>query len=208
MRAPFLLIVLICSLAASVAAAQSPGTPIPVPRSGDAPAVAKAPRPAPLTREQRLERLFERLAKASSAEQAKSISNAIEAVWIRSGSDTVDLLMSRAGQIQKKDNDAAIALLDRIIVLNPAYSEGWNKRATLLFIKKDYGASIRDIREVLLREPRHYGAWLGLARILEEFGAKKKSLEAYRKVLALNPKIEGIDKTMRSLAIEVEGREI
>ena len=45
-----------------------------------------------------------------------------------------------------------------IVKIKPDYVEGWNRRATLRFADKDYGGSLADIREVLGREPRHFGA--------------------------------------------------
>lgn len=177
---------------------------------GERPAAAapKAEKRLPLTREERLSRLFDRLAKAKSADEAKPVSEAIQTIWLRSGSDTVDLLMTRAQAVQRGDSDAAVALLDKVVTLRPEYAEGWNRRAMVFFLKKDYERAMLDIRETLEREPRHYGAWLGVARILEEFGMDKKALDAYRKVLALNPNAEGIDKTVKKLTIEVEGRDI
>lgn len=174
---------------------------------GSSPGGPSAPRAEP-SREERLARLFDRLGKAKSADEAKPLTGAIEALWMRSGSDTVDLLMGRAKDVLRADSDAAVTLLDKVVALHPEYAEGWNRRAMAYFAKKDYGHALTDIRATLDREPRHFGAWMGLARILEEFGYDKKALAAYRKVLALNPNTENIDKTVEKLAIEVEGRDI
>lgn len=168
----------------------------------------KQPAKPEISREERLNRLFERLGRAKSPDEAKPLASAIETLWLRSGSDTVDLLMTRAVQVQRGDSDAAIALLDKVVSLDPDFAEGWNRRAMVFFIKKDYRRAMLDIKATLAREPRHYGAWMGLARILEEFGMDKRALDAYRKVLAVNPAAEGVDKTVKKLSIEVEGREI
>ena len=39
-------------------------------------------------------------------------------------------------------------LLDLVVVLKPDYVEGWNRRATIYFMRKDYTRSIEDIRQV------------------------------------------------------------
>ena len=50
-------------------------------------------------------------------------------------------------------------------------------------MKNDYGKSLADIREVLRREPRHFGALSGLGLILQEMGDDKRALEVYRRAL-------------------------
>jgi Flp pilus assembly protein TadD len=65
-----------------------------------------------------------------------------------------------------------------------------------------------DIREVLSREPRHFGALAGLGMILEEVGDDKQALEAYRKALAINPHMQKIPDLVKGLTEKVEGRDI
>jgi Flp pilus assembly protein TadD len=65
-----------------------------------------------------------------------------------------------------------------------------------------------DIREVLSREPRHFGALAGLGMILEELGDDKQALEAYRKALAVNPHMRRIPDLVKTLTEKVEGRDI
>ena len=176
---------------------------------GSAAAQEAAP-PAPIgpeDRAARIERLFERLAQADSAEAANRFSASIEALWLRSGSDTADLLTGRALEaLKRKQSDEALTLLDAVVEIEPGHAEAWNKRATLLFLKGDYARSMRDIRETLAREPRHWGAWGGLARILEDSGDERRALDAYRRALAIHPHLPGIKDKIRKLAIEVQGR--
>ena len=63
-----------------------------------APALAAGGKPAApvLTPEAKLDDLFSRLSQASSPQEAQVISGSIEHIWLRSGSDTADLLMARA----------------------------------------------------------------------------------------------------------------
>jgi tetratricopeptide (TPR) repeat protein len=180
-----------------------------VPKQDLRPTVGAPAKPVPKTREARLDELFDRLAKSPDADAAKPIVQAIEMLWAQSGSDTVDLLMSRAAEASKDENkDDAITVLDSVVDLAPDYAEGWNRRATMFFLKKDYERSLLDIREVLAHEPRHFGAWAGLGRILQDVGNDKRALAAYRKALALNPHLDGMKKMVENLSIEVEGRDI
>jgi len=131
------------------------------------------------------------------------------ALWMVSGSDTCNLLMGRVkAASDDKDYDLAIKLLDAIIELKPGYVEAWNRRATIHYLKKDYARSLADIREVLSREPRHFGALAGLGVILQDIGDDKHALEAYRKALAINPHLEHIPDVIKQLSETVDGRNI
>src|SRR5579863_2424554 len=165
------------------------------------------PRPGRGERSYNLDTLFAGLKIAPDAESAKAIEERIWALWMVSGSDTCNLLMGRVkAATDDKDYGLAIKLLGAVIELRPNYTEAWNRRATLHFLQKDYGGALGDIREVLAREPRHFGAWSGLGLILQEFGDEKHALEAYRRALAINPHLEHIDEVVKTLREKVEGR--
>ncbi|MGB6539934.1 MAG: tetratricopeptide repeat protein [Xanthobacteraceae bacterium] len=167
------------------------------------------PRPEHGERVYNLNTLFDALKVAPDAQSAKAIEERIWAVWVVSGSDTCNLLMGRArAAADEKDYDLAIKLLNAVVELKPDYIEGWNRRATIYYLKKDYAHSIADIREVLSREPRHFGALSGLGLILQEIGDDKHALEAYRRVLAIDPRQEHVAETVKSLSEKVEGRDI
>jgi tetratricopeptide (TPR) repeat protein len=156
-----------------------------------------------------LETLFDALKIAPDADSAKAIETRIWAVWMISGSDTCNLLMGRAkAAADEKDYDLAIKLLDAVVEIKPGYVEGWNRRATVYYLMNDYGHSLADIREVLAREPRHFGALAGLGLILQELGDDAHALEAYRRALAINPHLEHVGETVKTLREKVEGRDI
>lgn len=153
--------------------------------------------------------LFGALKAAPDDETARAIEQRIWALWMRSRSDTATLLMTRAQKaIEGKDLDLAIKLLDAIVKVKPDYIEAWNRRATIYYMKKDYGQSIADIREVLKREPRHFGALTGLGLILQDIGDDKQALEVYRRALAVYPRIERVPDIVKTLTEKVEGRDI
>jgi len=156
-----------------------------------------------------LDTLFQALKIAPDTESAKAIENSIWAVWMISGSDTCNVLMGRAkAAADDKDYDLAIKLLDAVVEIKPNYVEGWNRRATVYYLMNDYGHSLADIREVLAREPRHFGALAGLGLILQELGDDALALEAYRRALAINPHLEHVGETVKALREKVEGRDI
>jgi tetratricopeptide (TPR) repeat protein len=156
-----------------------------------------------------LDTLFEALKIAPDNESARAIEQRIWALWIASGSDTCNLLMGRVkAATEQKDLALAIKLLDAVIEIRPVYTEAWNRRATLYYLQKDYGRALSDIREVLAREPRHFGALSGLGLIMQEIGDEKHALEAYRRALAIDPHLENVEEAIKNLREKVEGRDI
>ena len=183
------------------------------PRTAPAPDWVKPPsdlpRPGRGDRTVTLDTLFEALKIAPDAESAKAIEERIWALWMVSGSDTCNLLMARAkAAADEKEYALAVKLLDAVIEIKPNYTEAWNRRATLFFMQKDYSHALADIREVLAREPRHFGALSGLGLILQELGDDKHALEAYRRALAVDPHLENIGDVIKTLSEKVEGRDI
>ena len=170
---------------------------------------AKLPKPQRGDRTQNLDFLFGALKAAPDNETAKAIEERIWALWYVSGSDTADLLMTRVKTaVDGKELDLAIELLDAIVELKPDYVEAWNRRATVFFMKKEYGRSLSDIRQVLAREPRHFGALSGLGMIMQEFGEEKRALEVFRRALAVHPHLERVPDMVKTLTEKVEGRDI
>ncbi len=170
---------------------------------------ANLPRPQHGDRKINLDKLFEALKVAPNEESAKYVENRIWALWLAAGGDTATLLMGRVkSAMDGKDYDLAIKLLNAIIDFRPDYVEAWNRRATIYFAKKDYTNALADIHEVLAREPRHFGALAGLGTILQEFGDDKHALEAFRRALAVHPKLEKVPDMVKRLTEKVEGRDI
>src|SRR6478752_2530229 len=102
----------------------------------------------------------------------------------------------------------ALWLLDAVVKLRPDYVEAWNRRATLYYLKSDYAHSLQDIEQVLVREPRHFGALAGLGMIMQDLGDEKRALDAFRKALAVNPHLDKVPELVRTLSEKIEGRDI
>jgi Flp pilus assembly protein TadD len=160
-------------------------------------------------RRELLDELYGRLGKARDAIEAEPIVEAIEATWSRTGSDTVDLLMARAGAfVREADLDVAVKIFDAVVDLAPDEAEAWHQRAMLHFMRQDYRRCLSDLRRALLLDPRHYKAINALGVVLQEFGDKKAALEAYRKALQVNPYLDSARQSAEELAREVEGQGI
>src|SRR6202171_5716169 len=103
--------------------------------------------------------LFGALKAAPDEASAKHVEARIWALWLQTPSDTAALLMMRAkAAMDAQQMEVALKLLDAVVKLRPDYIEAWNRRATLYYLKNDYGHSLPDIEQVLVREPAHFGA--------------------------------------------------
>jgi tetratricopeptide (TPR) repeat protein len=160
------------------------------------------------SREERLESLFTTLKSTSDKDAAKAAENDIITLWLESGSDTVDLMMSwTLAAIEEKDYGLALDYLDRMLVMKPDYAEGWNKRATVHFLRDDYPKAIADIERTLAVEPRHFGALSGLGTIMRDIGDKDRALTAYRRALEIDPHLETVKEAVSEIEHELAGRD-
>ena len=152
-----------------------------------------------------LDRLFAQLRQANDEATANLLAGAIQTLWLRSGSPTADLLMKQAADAMgKQQYGAALVILDTVVELNPDFAEGWNRRATLQFMRGDYTSSLRDIDQVLALEPRHYGALSGQGAILKQRGDGRKALRALRRARQVNPQLKNLDERIRELEQEFD----
>lgn len=165
--------------------------------SGRAPALAQsapaasspqASAPAPQTPQEQLDTLFGRLASSKDSDETAGIVAAIDRLRLHSGSDTGDLLMSRAvATMNSGDYSVSLSLLDAIVALQPDWAEGWNKRATARYLDGDTKGAMADIAQTLARDPRHLGALAGMGMIFEDAGQREQALRAYQRALAIAP---------------------
>jgi tetratricopeptide (TPR) repeat protein len=188
----------VCALLLALGApaeAQSPPTPAATP-------AARAPSPS-----EALDELFARLAASRDADEADGLVAAIDRLNLRSGSDTADLLMARAVTTMESGNyPVSLALLDRIVALQPQWAEGWNKRATARYLSGDAEGAMADIAETLRRDPRHLGALAEMGMILEDSGRQDDALRAYERALAIAPQWRPISEAAARVRAALAGQ--
>ncbi|MBZ9678967.1 tetratricopeptide repeat protein [Mesorhizobium sp. ES1-1] len=173
------------------------------------PAVAPETPPLATTRQARLDQLFSDLRRERNERAAERIAGSILAEWSQSGSASIDLMMQWSQKaIEGQKFDVALDFLDQVVTLRPTYAEGWNRRATVHFMMKNYGKSMADVDHTLRLEPRHFGALAGLAQIMALTGHKQSALEAWQKVLAIYPMMRSAQDQVAALSEELAGEGI
>jgi tetratricopeptide (TPR) repeat protein len=109
------------------------------------------------------------------------------------------LMDKGVGAMQREDYAEAHTIFDAVVAQDPDYAEGWNKRATVRYLAGDYAGAVRDVKETLRREPRHFGALSGLGSIYLVIANVRGALDAFEHVLALNPHLESVRTQVREL---------
>ncbi len=168
---------------------------------------------APLTKTasavSELDALFNALKRERDPEKARNITSQIMLEWNDSGSATVNLLMQWAATaVDEKRNAAALDFLDQVTLLRPDYAEAWNRRAGLHYAMGNPRKSMADINQVLIREPRHFGALAGMAGILAENGKDEMALKAWERYLAIYPADRDAQQAATSLSEKLAGNRI
>ena len=155
-----------------------------------------------------LDNLFADL-QAAQGKSALLVQNRIWEVWFDSGSQMVDLLLVDSREaMQMGLYGQAEEQLDAAVELAPEFAEGWNRRATLRFIRKNYVGSIEDIQKVLDLEPRHFGALSGLGMIYDRMEQPEAALQAFREALLINPHMVEIRQRAEEIEKALKDKEI
>src|SRR5262245_64676565 len=100
--------------------------------------------------------------KGADGARAARAAAALWEMWCRSGQPEVDALLAEGIEAMERQRlRVAAGIFDRLVALAPDFPEGWNKRATVRYLLREFEASIADCRETLERKPHHFGALSG-----------------------------------------------
>ncbi|KAB2949032.1 MAG: hypothetical protein F9K19_24315 [Rhizobiaceae bacterium] len=156
-----------------------------------------------------LDKLFAELKRERNPQAADRIAKRIWNEWYKSGSASIDLMMKWSNDaVQAQKFDVALDFLDQVVVLQPRFAEGWNRRATVHFLMRNFGKSMADIERTLALEPRHFGALSGMAQIMKETGRKELALSAWQRVLDIYPMMRSAQGEIATLSEELAGESI
>lgn len=149
--------------------------------------------------------LLAALAVADARESAR-LDRQLQALWSKSGSASMDLLLKRGRDaLETDDPTAAIEHLTALTDHAPDFAEGWHARASAYFNVELFGPAVADLERALALNPNNYNAIFGLGAILETFGDTGRAYRAYQKALALHPHHEDAIKGVERLEPLVRG---
>jgi tetratricopeptide (TPR) repeat protein len=128
-------------------------------------------------------------------------------LWGRSGDEAIDALMEQGlEQMHAQQFKASIATFTEVIRRKPAFAEGWNRRATVLFLSGDLRKSLADCDEVMKRNPNHFGALAGYGQIYFQLEQYEKAIEYWKRALRVNPNMEAVEIGIKNAEEKLEER--
>jgi len=143
-------------------------------------------------RDVKLNQLFEQLKKSDNVSIALEIEMKIWNIWSTHPTQEklTQSLAKGSDLMSKGDLETAYKIFSTIINSTPDWAEGWNKRATVLYLMGRYQDSLNDIDEVLKRESRHFGALSGQGLVQIKLGNYEQAIKSYQAVQKIYPSIK------------------
>lgn len=137
----------------------------------------------------RLRDLFVTLQNSEDTIVLQEAESSIWEIWYDSGEQDVDSMMKEARKaVTAGEYAIAEAIYSQVIKRLPEFSEGWNRRATIRYYRRDYQGSLQDIHRTLVLEPRHFGAIWGLGMILGWQREYSAAISAFERLLEIKPR--------------------
>jgi len=120
-------------------------------------------------------------------------------LWSHSGDEAIDALLARGvSEMENGQLKASIATFSTVIRRKPAFAEGWNKRATALFLAGELRRSLADCDEVMKRNPYHFGALAGYGQIYFRLEQYQKAIDYWKRALRVNPNMRGVEASIKA----------
>ena len=139
-------------------------------------------------KDERLIELFDKLFLSTNNMEASKLLFNIWDIWSVADNQETQIIFDEANQFMDVGElDNAIELFTKVVKQSPEFAEGWNKRATVYFLKGELNKSISDIEKTLNLEPRHFGALDGLAEIYLMQDDLVGAAVIYRRILEIIP---------------------
>ncbi len=154
----------------------------------------------------KLDDLFINLAEKEDAQSANLVAEEIFAIWIDSGSASVNLLLRRGTEAEGRGQPKqARKMYNHAVDLSPNFAEAWSRSARLALTQKDYNRALNESLKTLELEPRHFFALWTMGNVFEVLGRQDEALEAYREANRLYPELEAVKKRLEQMETEVNG---
>jgi len=157
-------------------------------------------------RHARLDEIFSRLQAETDPDDANLIAEEIWALWLDSGSASIDFVLRRgSGAHKRKDHELARRMFDHVTTLSPDYAEGWARSSRLALDEKDLGRALTEAAQALVLEPRHFYALWTMGNVFEQLGRQDEALEAYREANKLYPELKAVKDRLGAMQSAIDG---
>jgi tetratricopeptide (TPR) repeat protein len=135
-----------------------------------------------------LDRLAERAQSAGNDMEGRRISGEMWKIWLDAPDDTAQAILDQ-GMTRRESFDflGALSSFDRLVAYCPHYAEGFNQRAFVHFLTRNFEKALADLDAALAINPAHVGALSGRALTLLELGRLDEARDQLNEALAINP---------------------
>lgn len=128
------------------------------------------------------------IATAPNETFAREYLNELWGIWGTAPDETAQEILQRGMEQRAAYNFVgALKDFDALIAYCPHYAEGYNQRAFVNFIGRNYEAALIDLDQALAITPDHIGAMSGKALTLLQLGRTREGQVLLRAALLLNP---------------------
>jgi tetratricopeptide (TPR) repeat protein len=130
--------------------------------------------------------------KGDDVELAATAEATLWRIWCRSSNSEIDRIF-RAGvdAMQDRRLEDAESFFATVIDAAPEFAEGWNKRATVRYMRKNFHAAIADCQETLARNANHFGAASGQGLCHLSLRQFREAAVCFRRALEIHPHLQG-----------------
>jgi len=149
-----------------------------------------------------LDDLFNALQQADDLVEMTELQNQIWSHWyeLPKQSEQIQPIFDQGMQaLHIGQPQVAITHFSQTVEAAPTFAEGWNRRATAFFMVGNYQASLNDIQQTLILEPRHFGALGGLSMIFETTRQYDQAIQTEQLLLKLIPQNTLIKERIKQL---------
>jgi tetratricopeptide (TPR) repeat protein len=170
-----------------------------------APALADTPA---ARRQAQIDQALDALKSAPSEDAATLLEGHLTEMWLNAGTPAVTLLMTRGlRELKAGANNDAIEDFNDAVTLQPDLAEGYRQLAIARYAAGDVKGAIEDLALAVQHEPRDFLAYRTLTDIFESQQNWKGAYDAWKKVLAIDPKTPDAQERLKHLQQQAFGQE-
>jgi tetratricopeptide (TPR) repeat protein len=118
-------------------------------------------------------------------------------LWCQAGVLAIDRLFAEGVEALEQNRlPEAEHIFGQVIERLPAFAEGWNKRATVRYLARNFTGSIDDCRQTLARKPHHFGALSGQGLCHLALGQPREAARMFRRALDVHPHLTSVRQNL------------
>ena len=127
--------------------------------------------------------------------------------WCRSGDAEIDrIFRSGVDAMQRDELEEAENLFGSVIEAMPGFAEGWNRRATVRYLRQNFIASITDCQQTLELNRNHFGAASGQGLCHLSLSEYREAAICFRRALEIHPHLIAVQHNRALANAEGGGR--